>query len=246
MINTSNKEAVLHNVIKESIIEMIKDSNYPPSTKLPTEAEFCKLFGVSRTTVRTALQQLAIEGYVHRIQGKGTFVSENKISQHLTATVGSFSEQVTLQGKNPSIKVICLTVIEADKKLADLFKLNIGDPVNKLVRIRYVDDIPLQYEIAYLPWFKTPGLDIKACEKSLFHLLNKQYKIKIRKTIEELELTLADDIVAAHLAIKSGSPCFLLETRTYEADQSIIEHSKTYFRGDRAHFVIEREYDSFK
>ena len=243
MINTSNKEPVLHTVIKESIIELIKNGNYLPNTKLPTEAEFCKTFGVSRTTVRTALQQLTIEGYVHRIQGKGTFVSENKIRQHLTATVGSFTEQVALQGKNPSIKVISLTVIEADKKLAELFSQNIGDPVNKLIRIRYVDHIPLQYEVAYLPWFKTPGLDIEACEKSLFHLLDKQFNIKIKKTVEELELSLADDMVAGQLGIKPGSPCFLLETRTYEADQSIIEYSKTYFRGDRAHFVIEREYN---
>lgn len=65
-----NKDAALHSIVKESIIDMIKSGEYQPNTKLPTEAEFCNTFGVSRTTIRTALQQLTVEGYVYRVQGK--------------------------------------------------------------------------------------------------------------------------------------------------------------------------------
>lgn len=243
MLKTTNKVTALHSAVKESIVQMIKNGDYQPNTKLPTEAEFCKSFEVSRTTVRTALQQLTVEGYVYRIQGKGTFVSENKVRQTLTSTVENFSDQVMMQGKNPSTKVLGLTVIEANASLAKRFDLDIGDPINKLVRVRYVDSVPLQYEVAYLPWHKTPGLDMKACETSLFRLLKNQFNLKVLKTIEHLELALADESIAEKLEIPNGSPCFSLETHTYEADQSVIEYSKTYFRGDRSHFVIERNYE---
>ncbi|MFJ7746368.1 GntR family transcriptional regulator [Peribacillus sp. NPDC097295] len=243
MLKTKNKVTALHSAVKESIVHMIKNGDYQPNTKLPTEAEFCNSYDVSRTTVRTALQQLTMEGYVYRIQGKGTFVSENKVRQTLTSTVENFSDQVMMQGKNPSTKVFSLTVIEADASLAKRFNLQIGDPVNKLVRVRYVDDVPLQYEVAYLPWHRTPGLDMKACETSLFRLLKHQFNIKILKTIEHLELALADEYIAEKLDITNDSPCFSLETHTYETDQSVIEYSKTYFRGDRANFVIERNYE---
>jgi len=241
-VTEANKDSALHSIVKDSIINLINNGEYKANTKLPTEAEFCKKYGVSRTTIRTALQQLTIEGYVYRVQGKGTFVAEKKVKQSLTSTVEQFSDQIMMQGKNPRIKVLNLKVIEATPILAQYFEREVGAPVNLLERIRYVNDTPLQYEIAYLPWNSTPGLDTKACEKSLYKMLEQKYNIKINKTIEHLELTLADEIVAEKLDIPIGSPCFLLETFAYTEDGRVIEYSKTIFRGDRAHFVIERNY----
>lgn len=170
-VETMNKEAALHSIVKESIIDLIKNGEYQTNTKLPTEAEFCKIYGVSRTTVRTALQQLNVEGYIYRVQGKGTFVSENKVKQFLTSTVEKFSEQVTMQGKNPSTKVISLKVIEANATLAKLFKQNIGDPVNKLERIRYVNDIPFNMKSPFSLGIKHLGLISKPVKNhSLMYL----------------------------------------------------------------------------
>lgn len=232
----------LHFKVKESIIELIKSGEYKPNTQLPTEAEFCQKYGVSRTTVRTALQQLTMEGYVYRKQGKGTFVSNNKVKQILTATVGHFSEQIAMQGKKPSIKVLSLDVIQANSFLAKTFKLNNNDPVNKLERIRYVNEEPLQYEIAYLPWHKTPGLNKDACETSLYKFLEDQFHLKIKKTVEHLEIVLANQAISTKLNIGIGAPCFSLETYTYLDDGTAIEYSKTIYRGDLANFIIERNY----
>ncbi|GKU83755.1 hypothetical protein NCCP28_31510 [Niallia sp. NCCP-28] len=80
-------------------------------------------------------------------------------------------------------------------------------------------------------------MDIQACEKSLYKVLETQFSIKIKKTIEQLELTVADA-----LNISKGKPCFNLETFAYDDKNSSIEYSKTIFRGERAHFVIERNY----
>ncbi|GKU83754.1 hypothetical protein NCCP28_31500 [Niallia sp. NCCP-28] len=85
------------------------------------------------------------------MQGKGTFIAENKIKQSLTSTVEQFSEQIMMQRKNPSIKALHLKVIAASAFLAEQFCLKTGDPVNKLEPIRYVNNDPLQLEAAYIP-----------------------------------------------------------------------------------------------
>ncbi|MGM0837575.1 MAG: GntR family transcriptional regulator [Bacillota bacterium] len=238
----SKEENALHIQVKEMILKLIQSGEYMPDTKLPTEAEFCEKFGVSRTTVRTSLQQLALEGYVYKQQGSGTFVAGKKVKQKLTSTVENFSEQVAMQGKNPSIKVVSLDVVQADSSLEEIFELEKGDPVNKLVRIREVNEEPLQYEVAYLPWRKTPGLNVKACENSLYSLLQKEYNAHIKKTVEYLEIVAASKEMHEMLNIPVGSPCFSLETYAYLEDDSVIEYSKTIFRGDMANFVIERNY----
>lgn len=233
----------LHLQVKEAIIQLIKDGEYPPDSQLPTEAEFCETFGVSRTTVRTALQQLTSEGYIYRKRGSGTFVSNNKVKQVLTTTIERFSDQISMQGKIPSIKVINLEVVPADDYLTNLLKVSEGEPVNLLERVRYVNDEPLQYEISYLPWYKTPAIRKEGCEDSLYKLLQTQYDLHISKTVENLELYLPDEEVAKKLHIPVGSPCFSLDTHAYLEDGTIIEYSKTIFRGDLTHFIIERNYN---
>ncbi|WP_273717064.1 GntR family transcriptional regulator [Alkalihalobacillus pseudalcaliphilus] len=232
----------LHIRVKDEIKQAIKSGEYRINTKLPTEADFCEMFDVSRTTVRTALNQLHIEGYVYKIQGSGTYVADNKVKQSLTATVDNFNTQLQLQGKSPSIKVTNLLVIPSDDFISRGLGLDKGAPVNKLERVRFADDIPIQYEVSYLPWADTPGLNRDACEVSLYSLIRDDYQLMIKKTVEQIEIILADPYTAQVLEIEEGSPCFMIETDAYLENGKKIEYSKAYFRGDKANFIIERSY----
>ncbi|MFC0478380.1 UTRA domain-containing protein [Robertmurraya beringensis] len=77
----------------------------------------------------------------------------------------------------------------------------------------------------------------------LYKLLQTQYDLHVSKTIENLELYQPDEEIAKKLQIPVGSPCFSLDTHAYLEDGSIIEYSKTIFRGDLTHFIIERNYN---
>ncbi|SHE69349.1 transcriptional regulator, GntR family [Seinonella peptonophila] len=231
----------LYSEVKDRMIELIRHK--PPHSKLPTEAEFCERFAVSRTTIRTALQELALEGYVYKQQGKGTFVANHKVDQILTSTVESFQDQLLLQGKQPNIRVVQLEVVPANEKIAGILNVKVGEPVNRLERLRYANEEPLQYEVAYLPWSSTPGLQREGCEQSLYRLLDHQFSLKIHRTVEQIELIHANHLIASQLSILQNDPCFYLETIAYLADDQPIEYSETVFRGDRARFVVERNYN---
>lgn len=237
-----SKEQSLHQTVKEQLIADIQSKKYPVHAQLPTEAELCKSFDVSRTTIRNALQQLVNEGYIERVQGKGTFVKQQRIKQTLTATEGSYVEQLKLQGKHPEVKVIDLTVIPTDERLSLALEIEEGEPLNKLERIRYADNQPLQYETAYLPWRLTTGLRKDSCEGSLYSVLRDELELPIARTEEHLHITRADRTVAGHLGVAEGEPCIQIETYAYLDDGTKIEYSIACFHGEKVSFTVERQY----
>lgn len=238
------QEASLYSLVKKSISEKIQAGIYNVGDKLPTEMELCSEYNVSRTTVRIALDQLALEGKIVKIQGSGTFVSKPKISQSLSTAGKGFVDQILEQGYEPNIVILDLRVIPADASLAKRLQIKENDPVNRLERLRFANEEPLQYETSYVPWSFAPGLinDAEDCKRSLYKLLQTKYNVKIHKTLEELEPILADEKVSGHLNVPRGTPIFSLETITYNDVQIPIEYSEAVFRGDRYKFTIERFY----
>ncbi|ALA52211.1 GntR family transcriptional regulator [Alkalihalobacillus clausii] len=241
-VNKKGTDQSLHAFVKQELVTAIQQGVYPVKSQLPTEAELCKMYDVSRTTIRNALQQLVIDGYVERIQGRGTFVASRRVKQTLSATQGNYREQLQLQGKKPKIQVIDLKVVPSDEFLSAMLEIEENEPIHRLERIRYADDAPLQYEIAYLPWRKTTWLTKEGGEHSLYQLLQSQPDLSLHQTKEHLHIALADEEVAAKLRISVGDPCIQIETHAYLADESKIEYSIAYFHGEKASFTIERNY----
>ncbi len=156
--------------------------------------------------MRLALQQLELEGYIKRIQGKGTFVSAAKIQTPIPHKITSFAEQ--MRGLRSESKVLELVVIPADHSIAELLKMKENEPVNKLVRVRYAEGEPLQYHTSYIPWKAAPGLAQEECTGSLFELLRTKYNIEISRGTESIEPILTDETISGHLLTNVGAPAF--------------------------------------
>ncbi|AUJ24013.1 GntR family transcriptional regulator [Virgibacillus dokdonensis] len=236
------KNPSLHAYIKDELLNQIKANKYKPGDKIPTELELCKDFNVSRTTVRTALNQLTLEGYLVRHQGKGTFVADQKLKQTLTQTVKRYSDQVAIQGKEAKIFVLSITVIPANEYLSQQLEVAHNDPIQCIERIRKANDEPTQYEIAYIPWIVAPGITETQAASSLYASLKNDFQVHVAKTIEHIEITLADEICSKHLDCELHAPCFYIETLAENENQEKVEYSRAYFRGDKTNFVIERNY----
>ncbi|SDM71267.1 GntR family transcriptional regulator [Fictibacillus solisalsi] len=242
MINRSPGTA-LYYLIKEKLLELIKNETYQIGSQLPTESELCRMFDVSRTTIRLALQQLELDGKIHRVQGKGTFVSKPKINEALSQSMKSFSEQMKDAGLVSFSKVLAFEVIPAYYSLAQALEIDEEDPVIKLVRLRHGGTEPLQHSTSFIPWKVAPGLKREDCSGSLFQLLRGKFEIEIHRSVESIEPILTNEAMSELLNIPAGSPSFLLESITYSAKELPIEFSSSVVRGDRSKFVMERYYN---
>lgn len=236
------KNQALHAFIKEELLERIKSGQYKKGDQIPTESELCKEFSVSRTTVRTALTQLTLEGNLVRKQGKGTYVAGPKIKQTLSHTIKRYRDQVSVQGKDAQISLVAVGVIPAIDLLQKALKIEEDDPVQKIERIRSANGEPTQYEIAYIPWDVAPGITRAHAESSLYGSLKEDFDVHVAKTTENIEIILSDERISEHLDCEPGTPCFFMETTAEDKNGQIIEFSYSYFRGDKINFLIERLY----
>lgn len=236
------KNQSLHAYIKEELLNRIKSNEYKKGEKIPPELELCKDFNVSRTTVRTALNQLTLEGYLVRQQGKGTFVAEQKVKQTLSQTVKRYSDQIAVQGKKAEITLIDIHVIPANEIMQQSLDVSINDPIQRIERVRKANGEPTQYEIAYIPWDIAPGIMKEHAETSLYASLKEEFHVLIAKTTEQIEITLADERSCSHLGCEVGTPCFYIETIAEDDKGKKVEFSRSFFRGDKTNFMIERNY----
>lgn len=237
-----DKNQSLHAYIKDELLDRIKSGKYQKGEQIPTELELCEEFNVSRTTVRAALNQLTLEGYLVRQQGKGTYVAEQKVSQTLSHTIKRYKDQVEVQGKKAEISLVSINVVPANEILQEKLGVNLNDPVQRIERVRKVNEEPTQFEIAYIPWRYAPGIAREHAESSLYAALKDEFNVLISKTTENIEITLADERTCTHLNCEADLPCFYIETIAENEKGEKIEYSRSYFRGDKTNFVIERHY----
>lgn len=236
------KNQALHAFIKEALLDRMKSGQYEIGDQIPTESELCKEFSVSRTTVRTALTQLTLEGNLIRKQGKGTFVAGPKLKQTLSHTIKRYRDQVSVQGKEAEITLVAVKVIPAVDLLQQALKVEQDDPVQRIERIRSANGEPTQYEIAYIPWDIAPGITRAHAESSLYASLKEEFEIHVAKTTENIEIVLSDERISGHLQCELGTPLFFMETIAENNAGQVIEFSNSYFRGDKINFLIERLY----
>jgi len=225
--------------IKEQLLKQIQSGVYKVGERLPTEADLCQLYAASRTTIRLALSELEVQGILERIQGKGTFVKRKELQLIQTR---SFTEDVLMQGKEPTSKIIEAKVIPAEVPLDEFLQIPLNSPVNQLLRVRYADGEPLLYERTYIAWSMAPGLVNDYTDGSLFSFLETKHQLKAHRSVEQLKPILADKTAKKLLGIKEGSPCLQVKTFTYLADNKPMEYSFGVFRGDFSSYTIERHF----
>lgn len=134
-------------------------SQVQPGVVVPSEAELCQKYTVSRTTVRKALSDLAQEGLVYSIQGKGTFTAGAKKRSAWVAQTGGLHADMTERGFSVTMKVLDLLVIPAEENIAHELMVAEGASIIKLVRLRFIDGKTFDICTNYLSLDKFPELN---------------------------------------------------------------------------------------
>ena len=230
----------LYDRIKDDLLAKIKDGTYPEGTTIPTEIELAQAYGVSRPTVRQALQILASEGFLEKRRKRGTVVTHPKVSQRgFTMELASFEDAMRLAGRMPSTKVLTFRRERAGEAVQEALELSPGDEVYKLVRLRYADGEPNVFVESYIPYALYPGLDQYDFDtKSLYAAMSECGK-QVMRARRHLEAIKAGGATAALLDVEPGDPLIVFHSVARDADGTAVEYSVATYRGDSNSFDLE-------
>ena len=240
-----NSPIPLYYQLAEILRRQIASGELEPGAQIPTERELCEQTGISRVTVRHAITYLITEGLLVAQPGKGTFVAEPKLSYEVFHLIG-FTEKMMSQGKLISSRVIEQAVVVPPKSVASSLQLGRSDRTIKIVRLRLSQDVPLVLETVFVPYELCPGLEQEnLAGKSLYEILERQYRQRLQYARQTLEATVTNDFEAKIFGLGACNPMILLEGVTFTAQDRPIENFKAVYRGDRFKFEFASPRDEF-
>jgi GntR family transcriptional regulator len=221
---------------RDSVLDLIEQLGVGES--IPSERQLSTDLGVSRLTVRAALDDLVREGYLVRRRGSGTFVSEPKIAQELTMT--SFSEDMRRRGMRPASKTLELKVVPAGARLGRFLHVSPSEPVVVAKRLRLADRETMAIETLHVREALVPDLTPRDLEeRSFYELLRERYGISIAGGLQTIEPTVTNDEESEALGVPLHSPAFLFERFSRGESGELVEFVHSIYRGDRYRLVTD-------
>jgi GntR family transcriptional regulator len=206
-------------------------------TAIPSERQLSANLGVSRLTVRAALDDLAREGYLVRRRGSGTYVQQPKISQELTMT--SFSEDMRRRGMVPGSRTLSLATELAGARLGRLLRVSPSEEILIIKRLRLADGESMAIETLHLPAALVPGLEAEDLSGSFYELYRDRYGIAIASGTQAIEPTVTNAEESSALGVPLHSPAFLFERTSRDEQGRTVEFVQSVYRGDRYRIVTE-------
>lgn len=214
-------------VVFDSIYEKIRSEEWPSGYKLPPEISISEQFGVSRNTVREAIQNLINRGYLKRVHGVGSFVL-NRIINYGMEELLSLSELIEENGYQPGTIQVNLEIGLPDKKTVKYLELSNYDSIYKVSRVKTADLTPVVYEEGIYPCNILQAITAKDFEGSVFQMLESR-NIVIQYANGWVKPKIADKKLSKALKVEVGTPLLLLETILFDQDNRAIMYVNDYF-----------------
>jgi GntR family transcriptional regulator len=225
--------------LRDRLTGEIAAGSAAPGERLGAERELAARLGVSRSTLRSALDALETTGVVHRVRGRagGIFVSERRVERDLTSLTG-LPAYLRRQGFQSSARVLSTATLGADAETAAALGLPEGALVLEVVRVRLADGQPISLERARFPADRFPGLLDRSLSGSLYELLEGEYRLTAGEAEERFEVIGATAAEARVLDVRAGAPLVAIARTAWASDGRAFEHSYDLFRADRVRIVV--------
>jgi GntR family transcriptional regulator len=224
----------LYQQLQRALRQAIENGVIAPEDALPPERDLAEMLGVSRITVRKAIDELAEEGLLVRKQGSGTFVS-NRVEKNF-AKLTSFSEDMRARGREPRSVWLTKAAGTVTPEESLTLRSSPGTPVFRFHRIRYADDAPMAIEYATVLANCLPSVD--AVQSSLYEALEQTGNRPVR-ALQRLRAVLFTAEQAKLLKAQERDAGLLVARVGYLKDGRAVEFSQSYYRGDIYDFVAE-------
>jgi len=227
-----------HYQLETILRERIRDHVWNPGTKIPSELDLCREFGLSRNTVRQVLLNLVDKGAIYREQGQGTFVSQ-LVFDYSTDRLMGFTEEMTRTGVAIGARILIAETTAVPSQVADDLGLQSGAEVYRLKRLRFADEKPVALEDAYLPVTLFPEiLDGFLASDSLYERMKGMYGLVPAFATERIEACRSSPEEAKLLQITKATPVLRIQRRTFLKNGAPIESVESVYRGDTYRLVF--------
>ncbi len=223
--------------IQDIILKKIESGEYFAGMRIPSERELAQTYGVSRVTVKKAIEGLVEKGLLCRRQGKGTFVNELSsrkldMSEEEKIRDTGFTSLMSYLGSQAGNKVLFSQFIEDDKYVAEKLGIKNGDKVFALGRVRYEKDNPVMVQYAYVPFAMFPDIEQYDFSKlSLYKYMESKGHLPVKFNVN-LNLQACGEKEARLLGIPEGKVIYFYSNSSVDAAKNIVEYTEEFLNPD--------------
>jgi len=232
-----NNPVPLHSQAENILRQLIKKEEYKNGELLPNEVELSKKLGISRNTLRQAINKLVFEGLLVRKKGVGTKVANKSVLGGIKNWL-SFSQEMRMLGLEIKNYELHVTLKKTKPEISNFFQIDENTSCLTLERVRGHVDFPFVYFISYF----NPTIPME-CQQNfnrpLYEILEKDFNIVAKTSKEEISASLAGDFIAEKLEIKANDPILIRKRFVYDIHNQPIEYNIGYYRADSFTYTIE-------
>lgn len=233
-----NADTPLYRQIYDIFQQQIVSGKVAKNAHLPSEQEITEALGVSRITVRRALNELAASGFVKRQRGRGTVVTFNTAAPTVKASFENLIEGLTRIGVQTDVRLIDCKMIKASRALAESMDLAPGSKVQRIVRLRTMQGEPFSYLITHVPDYVAQAYDSKElASASLIKLLDAAGH-RPRAATQTITAVSADEDIANALQIGVGLPLLRIHRLMRDKNDNIVQEITAHYRADRFQYQM--------
>jgi GntR family transcriptional regulator len=229
--------------LKQLLLREIARDKLEPGHLMPSEAEMCQRYGVSRTVVRQAVGELVHEGVLQRMRGKGTFVAKPKLSEQFMESTVGFFEDMAAHGHSVTSTVLSVDRVEVAGRVRELLGVAPGSHCIEIVRLRAVNDEVVAFTKSYVNRDDPELLDFlrgaDLSKASLYRILEDNFGLRIDSGHRSIEATVAGGMLTRLLDVANGDPLLYIESVARSSDGAVLECFQAWHRADRVKLEMD-------
>lgn len=223
--------------IYNDIVDKIENEEYAVNEKLPSEKNLMELYAVSRDTIRKSLNKLEQNGYIQKVNGKGSIVLDTQKFNFPVSKVVSFKELSAELGEEATTIVEVLDCGTVSKKLMNKLNVSAGENVWTIIRTRKIDGQKVILDKDYVPEKFISHLTKDICQNSLYRYVEEDLGYKISHARKEITVQFATQEDKEYLDLNDFDMVVVIKSYTYLDDASLFQFTESRHRPDKFKFV---------
>jgi len=235
------KKIPIYQIIEKDLRVAILDGTFKQGDLVPSETELAAKYKVSRMTVRQAINNLLIDGFIYRHKGRGTFVIFNKVEMEKNSHYFNYNSE--LHGIEGPMVTSLMNFEEstADEIIAARLQLKVGNPIYYIERLKTNKNIVLVYERLYLPCNMYPDLTESNFPKSFYKHVEEELLWKIKNSTLAIEARGLSKKVSELFHQKEGEPTLYISSVAYLDNGRAFEYTRSYYNAQYFRFIYNSQ-----